>query len=128
MFGNKHVIDIRDCYRRGEKKKVRENTKNFLKGECCCWRGGKYWDVIYGYKYWRSLESGKRIVEFAGSESFEGTNVFYFLFPSLLPLLPRTSVAFPTVSQTRVLFVERTDLHVCASRRKSFYTVSLGKK
>lgn len=36
--------------------------------------------VIYGYKYWRSLEAGKRIVEFAGNGSCEETSDFCFPF------------------------------------------------
>lgn len=101
-----------------EGKKVRENAKNSLKGECCCRRGGKYWDVIYGYKYWRSLEPGKRIVEFAGSGSSEGTVCFLFSFyhPSCfrhLPALRSRSARFPTISQTRVYFIRRTDWSTC---------------
>lgn len=127
-FGNKHVIDVQNYYRR-RKEKVRENAKNFLKGECCCQRRSKYWDVIYGYKYWRSLEPGKRIVEFAGSRSSEGTSVFCFLFTISLAFAtsPPPPDRVPTVSQTCVLFVERTDLHVCTLHEKPFYRISLGK-
>lgn len=107
-------------------RKSRENARNFPKGECCCRRGGKYWDVIYGYKYWRSLEPGKRIVEFAGSREFRKENeCFLFSFyQSLSPLPPpgpRRRSAFRAVSdrKSNSRFIRRTDWSTCLRVAKS---------
>lgn len=133
MFGNKHVIDVRNYYRRGEKK-LEKTRKTFWRAKCCCRHGGKYWDVIYGYKYWRSLELGKRIVEFVENGSSEGASVFYFLSsPSLSPLPPsRPPIAFRAVSdrKSNSRFIRRTELIYMFARvaQKVFLRDFSGKK
>lgn len=66
----------------GEKKKQHgERREELSRGRMLLPSVGKYWDVIYGYKYWRSLKLGKRIVEFAReSRSFRRNECYLFSF------------------------------------------------
>lgn len=101
-------------------------------------RGSKYWDVIYGYKYWRSLKHGKRIVEFAGNGSFRRNECSLFSFclslarlpPPPLPLFSRPSVAFRAVSdrKSNPRFTRRTDWSTCLRVGKPFLRNFFGNK
>lgn len=120
-------------YYRQEKERGVVDAKNSPKDECCYWREGKYWDVIYGYKYWHSLESGKRIVEFAGKREFRMCFLFFLFFFSI-PLLGPPPVAFRAVSDRKSnlspspVFYSSIELIYMFADGKVFYEISLVEK
>lgn len=135
-FRNKHVIDVWNYYRRGEKESRKREKLSKGRMLLPARRQILGRDLrIQILALVRARETDCRIRRKPGVPKGERVFSVFFLpiplaFATSWPPLDRRSARFPTVSQTRVLFAERTDLHVCASRsRKVLFTgISPGEK